>query len=149
MCASVYHHTLMPSTGLSATAAGLAAAAAAAPSQPKAASEADAAAAAAPPKQPKAGAKAAAAKDGAPKHFQRVLFDALAASLARDAGGSGSGGAAAAQAVLQGMPWMLATYCVALHTLQRQAGSEGAAAPISPAPVHCVHNTGVCLALQN
>lgn len=71
-------------------------------------------------------AKPAKSKDGAPQHFQRLLFDAMAAPLASDAtSGGSSSGAAAARAALQGMPWMLATYCTSLHAFRRQATTQG------------------------
>jgi hypothetical protein len=76
-----------------------------------------------PAAQPAAG-KPLKKKGSGPQDYHRLLFDTLAAPLTSEAA-AGHSRAAASQAVLQGMPWLLNTFCTSLHSLCRQAAVQG------------------------
>jgi hypothetical protein len=66
-------------------------------------------------------------KGSGPHQYQRLLFDAVAAPLLEQPAKAAAGRtiAAEADAALQGMPWMLSTFCSSLHSPTRQAAPQG------------------------
>ena len=66
-------------------------------------------------------------KGSGPHQYQRLLFDAMAAPLLQQPAKTAAGRntAAEARATLQGMPWMLTTFCTSLHGTSRQAAPQG------------------------
>jgi hypothetical protein len=78
-------------------------------------------------------------KGSVPHQYQRLLFDTVAGPLLEQPAKAAAGRttAAEADAALQGMPWMLSTYCSSLHGPNRQAAPQGGkVSPIYAA--HCV-----------
>lgn len=78
-------------------------------------------------------------KGSGPHQYQRLLFDAVAAPLLEQPAkaAAGKSTAAEAEAALQGMPWMLSTFCSSLHGPSRQAAPQGGK-DFPADPAHCI-----------